>query len=164
MKEESKIEEIEYQRVDSNAVILWTINGLIESVIVIIIAWIIGKFIGDTWKYILNIIVGISFVWNVFISPSLEYKQWKFKIGEKRIDIIKGIYFKTHSIIPISKIQYLKIVQGVFQKASNLATIEILTAGNSAEISNISKKDAEKMIEYLNEYMEKGEKLDEIDI
>lgn len=106
------------------------------------------------------IIVGLLFL-NTFIYPAIEYAQWKYMINEDKIEFSEGIYSVTTTIIPMVRIQHIKINQGPINKIFNLADISIFTAGGTHKIPNIEMEKAQEISEFLkNKIREKVENYD----
>jgi membrane protein YdbS with pleckstrin-like domain len=106
----------------------------------------------------LEFIIILFFVLYSFFWPFLEYKQWKYTISEDKIELIKGIIFRKKIIIPISRIQNLKIEQGPIQRIYRISSINIITAGGCHEIPAIPDEQAEMTSERLRRIIEMGEK------
>jgi len=154
----------DYKRISSKSRIIDVLHGFVSSffwcTIALVVSHFTKKWIGDLVK----IAALIFSCWGIFVSPFLNYKRWKYRVLENRIDIKHGIFYKSYSVVPVCKIQYLKTVQGSFQRLFNLTSIEILTAGNSVEIPNIAKEDANEIIEYINANIQVGDEIIEDEI
>lgn len=147
---EDKMEQNSYEKIDPNAKKLWIINGIISSIVIMIIACLIYHFAKQYVSYWPLVIGGVLSVFLTFIDPFIEYKQWSYRITEEKVEYNHGIYYKKKSIIPISRIQHLDISQGPIQKIFKLSTVKIYTAGLEHEIEAISMDKAEEIVENLN--------------
>ncbi|WMJ79351.1 PH domain-containing protein [Clostridium sp. MB40-C1] len=104
------------------------------------------------------LIIGLLIL-NTFIYPFIEYAQWKYTITKDKIEFSEGIYCVKTTIIPIIRVQHIKINQGPINKIFKLADIEIFTAGGSHKIPNLDMQKANEIGEYLKEKIkEKVEK------
>lgn len=106
-------------------------------------------------------IILIGLLLNIFIYPIFEYKQWRYIITEDKIDFSEGIYFIKRTIIPVSRIQHIKVNEGPINRFLKLADIEIVTAGGVHKIPNIELEQAERIGKYLNNKIK--EKVEEND-
>lgn len=86
---------------------------------------------------------------NTFLYPQIEYRQWKYAVDEEKLEFSEGIYFIEHTIVPIERIQHIKIEQGPINRKLGLASIEIHTAGGSFSIPNLEKDKAEQIGQFL---------------
>lgn len=106
-------------------------------------------------------IIVVLLLLNTFIYPVIEYAQWKYMINEDKIEFSEGIYSVTTTIIPMVRIQHIKINQGPINKIFNLADISIFTAGGTHKIPNIEMEKAKEISEFLkNKIREKVENYD----
>ncbi|APM40247.1 PH domain-containing protein [Clostridium kluyveri] len=159
-----------YEKIHKNAIKTWIISKTITSIIIIAIyilvmqLFLIPKFghilLVKYITYILAlIIISISIV-DTFVGSFLEYKQWKYAIFEDKVELIKGIIIREKTIIPMSRIQNLKIKQGPIQRIYKITSVNIITAGGHHEIPALPVEKAEKITKNLNLLIEAGEKIE----
>lgn len=137
-----------YRPVAKAARKLWTIHACISALIFLGIA--IGIYF-ILYKHIwIFAPVALEAIITIAILPAVEYRQWRYLIGEDRIEIIHGIFFTKRSLIPINRIQHLKIEQGILQKRFDLATVDIYTAGGTHQIKAVLYMEADEIVRKLN--------------
>ncbi|VYT64637.1 PH domain-containing protein [Clostridium tertium] len=148
----------EYEKLNEKAIKSWVISRIFGTVILTIILIVIRIFlfkIIDNYAEINLIITTIMIIiilislLTSFINPIFEYKQWKYKITEDKIEFTEGIYFVRRVIIPIVRIQHIQLNQGPINKFLKLYDITIFTAGGQHKIPNIQAERAEEISEYL---------------
>ena len=83
------------------------------------------------------------------LEPSLGYKRHQYRINDESIDIIKGIFFIEHTVIPIRRMQQVDISMGPINKFFKLANISITTGGGVASIDFIPLDQAELLVDNL---------------
>ena len=159
-----------YEKIDRNSVKTWIISKTITSIIIISIyvlimqLFLIPKFghivLVKYTAYILALIVIFLSIADIFIGSFLEYKQWRYAILQDKVELIKGIIIKEKTIIPISRIQNLKIKQGPIQRIYKITSVNIITAGGHHEIPALPMEKAEEILENLNLLIEAGEKVE----
>lgn len=157
-----------YRSIGRNAVKTWMIGRVITSIIILTVyilinhLLIIPKFYHISMvKYLMNIlgfIIVLISILDSFVWPFLEYQQWKYGIFEDKIELIKGIIVRKKIIIPISRIQNLKIEQGPIQRIYKITSINIITAGGCHVIPAIPVEEAEIISERLKRTIEMGER------
>ncbi|ADK15238.1 MULTISPECIES: PH domain-containing protein [Clostridium] len=158
-----------YDKIDKSAIKSWIIGRTVISVIFIALYVLCMNLflmprIEDmkVLKCILNFLTAIIIFVSIldsFIWPFLEYKQWKYGIFEDKIELIEGIIIRKRTIIPISRIQNLKIEQGPIERMCKIASVNIITAGGTHKIPAIAVKDAEKVANNLKNVIELGDKI-----
>jgi membrane protein YdbS with pleckstrin-like domain len=147
-----------YKHIDRNAKSIWHITGFIKTIVISLIAFVIAAIWFKELKR--PIVIGVlSFGLIVLsvVNPIIRYGRWRYRVLDDRIDLIYGIYWKTHSVIPTCKIQYLKISQGVIQRIFKVSSVQILTAGNEIEIENIDEEDSKILVERLQSQIERDD-------
>lgn len=152
---------MEYNKLNINSIKSWFISRAIATAIVSAI--LIG---GDFFLTIkLNIfkeslslytnigivIIIVLMLLNTIVYPSLEYKQWRYIITKDKIEFSEGIYWIKTVIIPIVRIQHIKINQGPINRRFKLSNLEIHTAGGSYTIPNIELEKAEEISDFLKD-------------
>lgn len=149
--------EKDYERISKKAVRCWQIKGAIFSgfvtaaVLVVFFLWF------KHW-YILPVIP-VVIILKCFILPAIEYRQWQYRVEADRVEIIHGIFILRWSIIPINRIQHLKIEQGPLQKLFDISDVTIYTAGAIQWIKALHSDRAKEIIDRLNKAIvnEEGE-------
>ncbi|MCI1944227.1 PH domain-containing protein [Clostridium luticellarii] len=159
---------MDYRSIDMNAVKTWMIGRTITSIIIFTVYVLINHFVIIPKfyhifmvRYLMNIlgfIIILTAILDSFVWPFLEYQQWKYGIFKDKIELIKGIIVRKKIIIPISRIQNLKIEQGPIQRIYKISSINIITAGGCHVIPAIPVEEAEMISERLKRIIEMGEK------
>lgn len=159
---------MDYRSIDMNAVKTWMIGRTITSIIIFTVYVLINHFVIIPKFYhifmvryfmnILGFIIILMAILDSFVWPFLEYQQWKYGIFKDKIELIKGIIVRKKIIIPISRIQNLKIEQGPIQRIYKISSINIITAGGCHVIPAIPVEEAEMISERLKRIIEMGEK------
>lgn len=102
-------------------------------------------------EIILMLIIGFF----CFIFPNMVYNRYSYAYNDKRIVIKKGLIFKYEIIIPVCQIQDLHLLQGPLMQLMKLQSIEISTAGSNYTINGLEYNMAKKMVEELEENLNK---------
>ncbi|MHA1112258.1 MAG: PH domain-containing protein [Promethearchaeota archaeon] len=82
-------------------------------------------YIVDSGIFVLFNLVGI-------VLTLIYWKSFSYRISDKYIRIHSGIFTKSKTTIPFSRIQNINIAQGVFDRIFGLHTVKIETAGGSS--------------------------------
>lgn len=152
---------MEFQRVDKKAKTKWRFSRIIgfifgimpASVITMLICFGIdsdgGSGIATIVGWCIVALMVLVQLLQIFIYPPIEYAQWQYMIAPDRIEIKKGIFYRTHTVIPISRIQHVAVTQGVLQRPFKLSTVQIHTAGDVMEIQELNTEVAEEICSRL---------------
>ncbi|MBQ6569626.1 MAG: PH domain-containing protein [Clostridia bacterium] len=87
------------------------------------------------------------------VYPALEYIQWAYLITKDRIEIKKGIIFKSHNIIPAGRIQHVNIASGPIMRLFGISRVEIHTAGGVFKIMGLDKETAQQVGDTLHGFI-----------
>lgn len=163
---------MEYSKLDKNAMKSWLISRGIATIIVTAVLLIIQWFFTEkiSVNFFMNHsfgiktfigIIGLLLLLNFILYPFIEYKQWRYVITKDKIEFSEGIYYIKTTIIPIIRVQHIRINQGPVNRMLNLANVDIFTAGGSHTIPNLNIEKANEIGEYLKEKIK--EKVDKND-
>ena len=152
---------MEFKRVGKKAKAKWRLTrflGLLILAIPFVIALLSYLSVKDTEGLVFLIITGAAVLIqlvNTIVYPIIEYIQWSYLISDDRIEIKKGIFWKTHTVLPISRIQHVCAKQGPIQRMFGLGTIEIMTAAGMHRIEELDHETAEEICSLLQGYLNK---------
>lgn len=161
------MEKEKFSKLGKKARTAMIINSLIFiliSVIVLTIIWIIlhslsiPKEIKKIDEVITYAILTIEVIF-LIAEPTIGYNNYKYRINEKSIEIVKGVFFVNREIVPIRRIQQISINKGPVLNLFKLANIHVVTSGSAMKIEYLPKEKAEIIVEKLwkevNDFAEK---------
>ncbi|TFG19207.1 MAG: helix-turn-helix domain-containing protein, partial [Promethearchaeota archaeon] len=89
-----------------------------------------------SWAFtiIYTALAGIFVFVNIFVYMInvVFWKTFTYRISDQYIRIHSGVFTKSKTTIPFSRIQNINLTQGVFDRLFGLHTVKIETAGKSA--------------------------------
>lgn len=146
-----------YEKPDPKAIIGWRIGRLIGFGILLILTiagGVVTTLVGElnpARTPALLIGGGLTFLalLGVLILPGIEYRQWKYLITDKKVEIVHGIFFVSTSVIPILRIQHITISQGPIYRKLGLFTVTIALASGTFEIVGLREDRAIEITETL---------------
>ncbi len=146
----------EFSRVDKKAKTKWRVSRFIGLVMLAIASAATILAVSTAEEPSLTILAGIICgvvlliqLVNLIVYPIIEYIQWEYLIDEDRIEIKKGIFWRSHTIIPISRIQHVSSKSGPLQNMFGLASVQINTAGGVHSIDELNKEVAKEICDKL---------------
>ena len=149
---------MDMQRVDPKAKKMWRVTRAITLLFIIIgcigvyYAFVKTEIFDSSVKTFLILAIPVLLqLINVLIYPPIEYRQWAYLITNDRIEIKKGIFFHSTSVVPISRIQHVTVTEGPIARIFGLATVTINTAGGSFRIEGLSKATANTICDNLKD-------------
>lgn len=145
---------MDYKRVDKKAKAYWRL-GLLLWLIILVPVCLVLYFVAGTVGQIIALSLAVIYLLVFILHPIIEYAQWSYGITEDRIEIKKGIYFKSHNIIPTGRIQHVNIAKGPVMRLFGLNKVEIHTAGGAFSIMGLDKETAEQVGNTLHGFISK---------
>lgn len=151
------INKNDYNKIPTRArysMILGSAIGLVIALAIIVSIWQIlhifpiPKPVFFWYKFIGGLIIGYLGLC-LILEPTLGYKRHLYRINDESIDIIKGVFFIEHTVIPIRRMQQIDISIGPINKLFNLADISITTGGGVASIDFLPLDQADLLAENL---------------
>ena len=124
--------EEEWLKINPLAKPCWIVKGFIASLILpLIFLWAIFIQIGFI---VIFYYIAIIFILNIIIViwALLFYDRYLYRIGEKTVEIKRGILWKREVIIPYERIQHVSSTRGPIEQLFNLNIINIFTAGTAS--------------------------------
>lgn len=125
------------QTISQDAVKVWRLTDALVSTAVLFA--LIGLLFVDTyyrWSswigivlYVLMAVTIISALIECTVLPVYRRKTWRYEIDAQCIQLKHGALMRTHLVVPIEKIYFVKTSQGPLSKHYGLATVKIGTIG-----------------------------------
>ena len=117
----------DYQRLDQNAKKAWRLSWLITVVVLILIfgAIVLIMMVSAEEPLGLELWItgGIGFGFVVLftllavIYPQFKYARWWYYLSPDRIEILRGVIFRSKQVVPLSRIQHVTINEGPLDRA-----------------------------------------------
>ncbi len=82
-----------------------------------------------------------AFAWQLQRWPAIAYRFSSYRIDEAGIEIRQGVYWRTLTNVPRSRVQHTDVSQGPFERRFGLGTLVIYTAGTAHSKVNLSGLD-----------------------
>jgi membrane protein YdbS with pleckstrin-like domain len=138
--------------------IVWRLSGLIFALPLIAIAAVIeGALLapegirlfapGVIAALAALVALGLALLW-----PGLRYRFWRWQVEADRVLIVKGVVWRSRSLIPRVRIQHVDTRSSPLQRWLGLNSLVIYTAGTrgaDVEIPGLAADEAERMREEL---------------
>jgi len=114
----------------------WIIKGFFASLILplIFMATMLVTLIDHGLVIVILYYIIIIFIINLVIIAwaFMFYDRYQYRIGEKTVDIKRGILWKKDVIIPYERIQHVSTTRGPIEQLFKLHIVNIFTAGTAS--------------------------------
>lgn len=129
---------------------IWRIYGSIQIVVILVVYFGAVYFTRnfDIPLYVIVLVGLVLLIYSVIIYwfvPNVRWDILSYEVREHEIEIQKGLFIITRSIIPIIRVQHVDVNSGPIIKRKNLASIDITTAATTHTIPFLTEEDADKL-------------------
>ncbi len=138
------------QRIDPRALRAWRVTGALEAFVALLAAalgaWIVVRF---QWPWLLAALLWVAAlafaVLSVWVIPRVRWERWRYRVGEREIELQYGLLVITRTLIPLARVQHVDTKQGPVLRAYGLASVAIATAAGTQEIPALAVEEAQRL-------------------
>ncbi len=130
-----------------------TILLVVSAVILILFSFYLPKELPgfETYARIAPLLLLAMVAIYCLIAPVVFYRRYRYRIDEDKVDILKGVIYISHSMVPVERIHQVEVVRGPINRAFGLANVTITTAGGNVVLEYLEESVAEEIASILNE-------------
>ncbi|MBA2511897.1 MAG: PH domain-containing protein [Rubrobacter sp.] len=132
------------ERLDPRAKVVWRISGALNMLPLlagagfasfVLLRWVEASvFIG-----ILPVLgVLVLAVFSVVVAPGLRWRRWRYEIRPDEVDLQRGVWWVSRTLVPLARIQHVDTRQGPLQRRYGLSTVVFHTAAGPNQIPELS--------------------------
>ncbi len=99
----------------------------------------------------------LLFAFAVFRVPVILYRRFGFAVFEEEIEIRKGLFIITETLIPMTKVQHVELEHGPILRKYGLAELKIVTAATTHSIAGLKAEEAEQLKSSIGELARRTE-------
>ena len=137
-------------QVDSKLFFVWLVNGL-WFVVVAVVACVMAAIFLPWWAPVaVGVLAVVGIVWWVIVAYR-QVKNLGYAIRENDLLIQRGIMFRSTTVVPFGRMQFVDVSSGPVSRLFGLATVELHTASASSDatIPGLPAQDADHLRELL---------------
>ena len=104
---------------------------------------------------ILGTIVALGILW-AGVYPIVRYRFWRYELRAEDLRLIRGIWRRVDTIVPLRRIQHLDISQDVFERNFDLGSLVVHTAGtrsSSVTLPGLQHEEAARLRDELKQFI-----------
>lgn len=90
--------------------------------------------------------------------PLRRYQARGYDMGSDRLRVVKGLLFRSDTVVPFGRVQHIDVQQGPIERAYGLGTLVLHTAGNhnsSVSLPGLGYDDALAMREEIRAHVKR---------
>lgn len=135
------------QRIDIKAVEYWRWSAIIKSIFLLLIpgSYYLAIYLWQwpAWIIIILLILTLAdVVFSILFKPQIIWKTWRYDVSEQEIDLIRGVFIKKRTIIPMVRVQHVDTEQGPLLRHFGLSTVSVSTAAGIHQIPALADEAA----------------------
>ncbi len=129
---------------------VWRIYSFIQVAVITIIYIILLYILKDSFvplyaKIIVGLLLIVYFTVIVLVIPNIRWDILSYEVRDHEIELQSGLFIVKRTIIPISRVQHVDVMQGPLIKKKGLANIDITTAATTHTIPLLHSKNADEL-------------------
>ena len=136
--------------VDSKLFYVWLVNGL-WFIVIAVVACVMAAIFLPWWAPIaVGVATVVGIVWWVIVAYR-QVKNLGYAIRDNDLLIQRGIMFRSTTVVPFGRMQFVDVSSGPVSRLFGLATVELHTASASSDatIPGLPAQDADHLRELL---------------
>lgn len=119
---------------------------LLLAALAIVIPW------GEWWmRWSLFAVLTVVSIVALVVLPPIRFRVFWYAISATEIDIQHGIVFIKRSVIPMHRVQSLRVERGPIADHYRMATLRISTAANTLSVSGLGRSEADAVCTRIGE-------------
>jgi membrane protein YdbS with pleckstrin-like domain len=153
------------ERLDPRAKTLWRISGTLGAIPLLAV----GAFISSSLLRVVEVPLPVGvlpllaalalFVVLAGVMPSLRWRRWRYEIRAEEVDLQRGIFWVSRTLVPLARIQHVDTQSGPLQRRFGLATVVFYTAAGANQIPELSAPVAAEVRDRISELTREQDEL-----
>jgi uncharacterized protein len=146
-----------FHKLPPRAIRVWQLGSSIGNLfffgIPAVYAAVFGMESFHFWIFVASsLIITIMWIFSVAVLQYLSWKNWRYAVDAKEIDLKRGVLIKNRTLIPLSRVQHVDTRQGPLLRWYNLSSVTISTAATTHEIPALDEVIADRVRDQISKY------------
>jgi uncharacterized protein len=152
------------ERLDPRAITVWRITGTLNMLPLLVGAgfagWALSRSGGGFLFGVLPVLAVLALAGVVVgVVPGLRWRRWRYEIRSDEVDLQRGIFWISRTLVPLARIQHVDTRQGPLQRRFGLSTVIFYTAAGPNQIPELSTPVAERARDRIAELTREQDEL-----
>ena len=123
--------------------LLWRLEGVMTGAVALVAAQVLAAWLDH--RLLLTLAALVILVLAVAVVPELRWRRWRYEVREEEIDIRRGTFKVTRTLVPMLRVQHVDSTRGLLEQLFGLSTVVIHTAAGETTIPALEKADADDL-------------------
>ncbi len=144
-------------RLDPRAKTLWRISGVLQALPILAVGGFVSYVLvweGEVAFYLGGLpLLGavLLAILLVGVLPGVLWRRWRYEIRPLEVDLQRGIFRITRTLVPMARVQHVDTRRGVLQRRLGLSTVVFYTAAGPNEIPQLASGTASEVRDRISE-------------
>jgi len=146
--------DLERHQLPTRTVRYWQIQNLMTCVVVVAGVGVGLYFWTSLYDWIRILVIAalaIGTVVLLVIEPPLRYRRFWYAISETEIDIEEGLLVITRTVVPMNRVQHLRMEHGFIADRFALANLHVHTGAGVVSMNGLGRDEADRIRERVSE-------------
>jgi uncharacterized protein len=134
------------RRLPPQARTLWRLHGALGWAALLAGAIMLRAAVGDdlpaplaTLLWVVPVAGGVL---GVAVVPELRWRHWRYEVREEEIDLRRGAFTVTRTLVPMARVQHVDTSRGLLEQALGVSTVVFHTAAGESSIPALRSDEA----------------------
>lgn len=132
-------DDSELTKLHPNYKLLMRVGALIFGLVLVVASVIAEAVLRENFGVPTGIVMIPAVLFALFFViriPAARYNARGYQISADRLRVVRGVFFHSDTIVPFGRVQHIDVDQGPVERALNIATLTVHTAGtHNASVS-----------------------------
>lgn len=121
---------------------MWLAEAAIGALIVAGAAFGLAAGVDELMPWLpLAVVIG-GLAW-VLIVPRTRHARWRWQLHEEELDLVRGVWSVTRTIVPLTRIQHVAVQRTGWTKSFGVVVVRVHTAAGSTTIPGLEAEQAD---------------------
>lgn len=134
------------RRLPRQARTLWRLRGGLQWAALLVGALVVRGAFDDELPAVVSTLLWIvpvaGGVLGVAVVPELRWRRWRYEVREEEIDLRRGAFTVTRTLVPMARVQHVDTSRGVLEQALGVSTVVFHTAAGATSIPALAGDEA----------------------
>ena len=139
------------ERLDPRAKQLWRVEAAIGAAFLLLpvagVTWLLRQVVeAPLWVVALpGVLWMVEVLLSVAVAPGARWRRWRYEIGDTEVDLQRGRYYVTRTLVPLARVQHVDTQQGPIERSMGLSSVVFYTAAGANRIPALATPRADEV-------------------
>jgi len=123
----------ELTKLHPNYKLAMRVGAIFAALFLMVVAFIVEEALRDNLDIPTGTIILPALLFSLFLViriPAARFNARGYQISRDRLRVVRGIMWHSDTVVPFGRVQHIDVDQGPVERALNLATMTLHTAGS----------------------------------